>query len=341
MNEQSYFDLIDQGEAQAKQGNLQRAILYCEKAAALAHTARDDDSEMDALNRLSINAYNVGDYQKSIESSTRLLACTQQTRDEQYRLQATFNLAATLVKLDLQGRWRELKPLLLEGRQIARSLTNQYHEICHLVWLGFCASRVGEEEQGFAWLQEALSLIQPETEKRTYLRGIVYESFAEVMYRRGMYTEAMRYAEMAVDSFREYGYPELVANAQLSLAKVERDQGEKVRALQGIEEVLLLARQKGWKHTEQQAEYLRGELERELGHLAEAEEAARQALKLACEMKRKEEEVKCLLSLGRVLLVCNHREEGREMLKQARRLSQERDYQDYFEQAETLLRGDM
>ena len=338
---QSYYDLITQGELQATRGDLQRAALYFEEAVVLARAEGDDYSEMDALDRLSSNYYNLGNNEKSIEVNTRLLARARQVHSEKFQMIAAFNLAIDLGRLDLRGRWQEIKPLLLEGLYIARALSDQYEEIRHLVRLGYYAARMHEDEPGFAWLQEALGLIRPETDSSLYLFGTVYAVLSEVVRRRGMLVEAIRYAEMAVDSFRKYGRAYLIAEAQVFLAIAEREQGEKAEALHLIEQVLLEARRKGWKHQEQWTEYLRGELERELGHLPEAEAAARQALKLAQEMKEKEQEVECLLSLGQVLLARRCHEEAHEILKQARRLSQERDYEDHFKKAETLFGGEV
>src|SRR5712691_3784710 len=147
MNRQSSSDLITQGDLQEKRGDLRRAVLYFEEAAVLARAEGNDDSEMDALNRLDYTYFNNGNYQKSIEAATRLLAHARQAQNEKYQMKATFGLATSLGSLDLRGRWREIKPLLLEGLHIAHALYDQFSEIQHLTWLGVYAARMGEYEQ--------------------------------------------------------------------------------------------------------------------------------------------------------------------------------------------------
>lgn len=179
----------------------------------------------------------------------------------------------------------------------------------------------------------------PEMDGRSFLLGEVYGSFSLLMRKRGIHTEAIRYAEMAVGARRADGNPQFVVTAQLFLIRAELALGERGEALRLIEVVLPQAHRMGWKAKEQEAVYLKGEIERELGHAKEAEVAAREALQLAQEMKLKEEEVECLLSLGQALLGQKRHDEGCELLKQARRLSQERNYEDHFNNAEVLLQG--
>jgi tetratricopeptide (TPR) repeat protein len=338
MSRQSPSDLIEQGQQHFNRGDYRRAVTCYQEAAVLARAQGKDDAELFALAALGFAFQNLGDFQKMIEVATQLLARARQTQDETYQMEAPFILVIALARLDLRGRWRELKPLLLEGVQLARHLGNHFSEIYHLARLGRYAVRMGEEEQGFTWLQEALNLIRPETENRFYLLGEVYGSLSLLMRKRGIHAEAIRYAEMAVGARRDRGNPQFVVTAQLFLIRAELAQGERGEALRLVEIVLPQAHHMGWKAKEQEAAYLKGEIERELGHAEEAEVAARQALQLAQEMKLKEEEVECLLSLGQALLTQKRYDEACELLKQARRLSQERNYDDHFNTAEALLR---
>ena len=339
MNEESPSDLIEQGHEQARRGNLQGSITWYERAATLARTEGNDESEMDALYELSVAYDNMGENQKCIEMASHLLARARQVQNEQYQMQATFALAATLAYLDLPGRWRELKPLLLEGRQIARDLGDRSFEIMHLIWLGDCTIEMGGEEEGFSILQEALNLIRPELVDCDYLFGKVYKALSQLMYKRGVYVEAIRYAEMSIGAFQKYGYPDHVVGVQLELARARHAQGESSEARRLIRHAWLQGRKMHVKYIEQKAEYLISELERDSGHHREAETAARQALKLAQEMKEKEPEVKSMLMLGQALLANKQLTEAREVLTQAHRLSQERDYADHFNKAEELLEG--
>ena len=337
MSDQSLSGLIQQGLRCFNQGEYRRAIAFFEQALALARQNGNTGNELEVLSWLPIAYGNIPDGEKEIETATRLLARARELGNKNYEMQAAMRLAEALRDLDLRNRWRELKPLLLEGLETARQLGNAWWEVYHLKTLGGCAVRVGEEEQGFAWLQEALNAIRPGMEKEHYFRAEVYSSFSFLMRQRREYEEAVRYAEMAVGEYREHGNPSFVASAQLTLARAERARGERAEALRLVEEVLSRARQMGWKGREQLAEYLRGELLREMGQPEQAEPATRQALELAREMKKKEDEVECLLSLGQVLLSLGRRDEARDVLIQARRLSQERDYADHFQKAEELL----
>jgi len=330
-------DLINQGNQCFNRGEYHRAIAFYQEAVTRARERGDADNELVALSCLPTAWGNIPDGEKMIEAATRLLARARELGNKKYEMQAALRLAEALSDLDLRGRWRELKPLLLEGLETARQLGDHWWEVYHLKTLGNCAVWMGEEEQGLAWLQEALNAIQPGMEKEHYFRGEVNEGLSSLMRQRGDHAEAVRYAEMAVDEARQHGNPDFVASAQLTLARAERARGELAEALRLVEEVLSQARQMGWKGNEQVAEYLRGELLREMGHPDQAESAARRALELVREMKFKEKEVECLLSLGQVLLALKRHEEAREILQQARRLSQERDYADHFEEAEELL----
>jgi tetratricopeptide (TPR) repeat protein len=332
-------DLINQGDQCFNRGEYQRAIAFYQEAVTRARERGDADNELVALSCLPTAWGNIPDGEKMIEAATRLLARARELGNKKYEMQAALRLAEALSDLDLRGRWRELKPLLLEGLEIARQWGDHWWEVYHLNTLGGCAVWVEEEEQGLAWLQEALNAIRPGMDKEHYFRGEVNEGLSRLMRQRGDYAEAVRYAEMAVDEFRQHGNPSFVAGAQLTLARAERARGELAEALRLVEEVLSQARQMGWKGRERSAEYLRGELLREMGHPDQAEPAARRALELAREMKLKEDEVECLLSLGQVLLALKRREEAREILQQARRLSQERDYADHFQRANELLHG--
>lgn len=339
MSETTPSDLITQAGQCFDRGDLARATVYFEEAAALAHVHSELENELNALTWMISSLINSGDYQKAVEVAIRLLARARTLDDKGYEISAILDLAIALAFIDLRGRWQEIRPLLLEGSATARQLNDPYQEIQHLMWLGYCAVRMGEETQGFAWLQEALNMIGPDIDMRSqaYYRGFIYQALSQLRRYQGQTTEAVRYAEMAVSAWRDGGYPELVAWAQLQLARAEQARGERGEALRLVEEVGRRSRQQGWKADEQEAEDLRGELERELGHPEVAEGAVRQALKLAQEMKIKEEEVQCLLSLGQILKELSRPEEARRVLKQARELSLEREYEDYFQKAEVLL----
>jgi len=335
---QSLSDLYKQAEQCHNRGDFRGAIARWEEVAAQARAQGDHGYELAALASLPVAWGNIADFEKEVEAATRLLARARELKREDYTMRAGLRLTEALVSLDLRGRWWELRPLLLEGLETAKRLGEHWCEVYHLKTLGQYAIMVGEEEQGYAWLQDALNAIRPDMgEFQLYFRAEIYAGFSLLMRKRGDYAEAIRYAEMAVGAWRDYGNPSFVVSGQLNLAQAEQARGELAEALRLVEEVLLQARQMGWRGTEQEAEYSRSELERVLGHADVAETAARRALELAREMKLKEEEVECLLSWGQALLALRRNEEAREILRQARRRSQEQDYEDHFSKAEELL----
>ena len=340
MNKQTANDLNQQSRQIFDQGNYQRAIQYNENAIVLARDEKNTDEELWALSQLSSAWYNLGDYQKSIEVSTRLLALARQEQNESYKIDAICGLAVSLGGLDLRGRWHELKPLLLEGLHAARQIESLYFILYCLIRLGRYAVRIGELDQGFSWLQEALNILQQhEVNHKLAFLGDAYASLSLLMRKKGLLSEAIRYAELSLGVRQQDGQPQFIAYAQLTLAEAKQAQGERAEALQLVETVCIQAQHMHWKIDEQEASYLKGELERELGHPQEALPAAQRALELAQEMMEKEEEVEALLSVGQILLALQQREQGQETLRQARRLSQERDYEDHFQKAESLLQG--
>jgi len=330
-------DVIQQARQCFNRGEFRRAIALYEEIAAWARQEGETARELEALEGIPPALANAGEPESMLRAATNLLHRARELNNEKYQMRATIWLAAAISRIDLRGRWYELRPLLLDGLATARRLGDDHWEIYCLMRLGGYAVRVGEEEQGFAWLQEALNAIGPNTDAREFFRHNIYQSLSFLMRKRGNHIEAVRYAEMSLGAAKEDGNPNFIANIQLTLARAEQARGELDEAFRLVEEVLPQVQQMGWKGDEQWGEYLRGELLREMGHPEQAEPSARRALQLARERKVKEDEVECLLSLGRVLLALGRRDEARDALVQARRLAQERDYADHFEKAEELL----
>ena len=341
MSDLSTSELLQLYSRSFDQGDFHSAAGYAQRAAEQACQEGKTSQELNALSVLARAWANAGEIQKSVEAATRLLTRARKTENKAAQMDAARLLASRMADLDLRNRWHEIRPLLLEGLELARQLGDQEAVVEHLSRLGAYAVEVGELDSGLDWLQQALSEAESLTDKESqaFYRSNVHASLSDLMLKRSNHAEAVRHAEMSVGAAREKGNPSLVASAQLTLAQAERARGELAEALRLVEEVLPRARQMGWKGTGQDAEYLRGELLREMGHLEQAEPSARRALELAREMKLKDEEVECLLSLGQVLLALKRREEARQVLQQARRLSQERDYADHFQKAEELLAG--
>lgn len=339
MSEQSAAELNQLASKRFDTGDFHGCIHWAEQAEVRARQADENRQELWAISQQASAWANLGEQKKGLEAATRLMERARRYGDEDYLLRGTRLFASRAAAIDLRNRWREIRPILLEGLETARRIGNNWEEVYHLLRLGGYAWQVGEEEQGFAWLQEALNALRPDTDGQAWFRCAINSSLSGLMRRRGDHAEAVRYAQIALGAAQEDGNPMFVANAQLTLARAERERGELAEALRLADEVLPRAQDMGWKDTEQRAEYLRGELLRELGYLDQAEASARRSLDLAREMQVKEEEVECLLSWGQALLALGRNEKARDALKQARRLSQERDYADHFQKAEELLAG--
>jgi tetratricopeptide (TPR) repeat protein len=321
------------------------------------HEGAIEDS-MQILERLVAKTYRVGDrlefrsranlceaymrlgkYNDAVEQATRLLARARQANEKEFEGEAIGSLAMALEKVDLRGHWEELKPLQVEALEIARQYNSDYWLVQHPETLGKCSIRMGEYENAYKWLQMALDAIHPNVPEPSFFRSRVYQSLADLARLCGNLKEASRYAEIALATAEknpEYS-PHLVAMAKLTSAQIERAKGEKLLALQLVEEIAEQASVNNWKVEEQLAQYIRGEIRFELGHLDLSELAIKRALELARELPLKEEEVISLLRLGQILQWTGHRSEAREMFLESKRLSEERNYKDYCEKSENLI----
>lgn len=341
MTDRNLSDLIFEGRRSLERGDFYSAIARFEQAASQARAWGEGDNELIALGWLPAAWGSVPDHIREIEAGSRLLTRARELKREDYEMIAIQRIAEAVADLDLRGRWRELKPLLLQGLETSRRLGKAWYEVYHLTLLGSYAVRMAEYDPGYGWLKEALNLLHPEIERNTIPRCLfrrnIYGALSHLMRQRGNLDEALRYAEQVVGLARGEHNPAFLADAQLTLIEAHRARNEHAEALRVLGEILPQAREHGWKGIEQKAEYLLGEVEREAGQPDGAEVAARRALYLAQEMKLREEEVLCLISLGQALFAFGAREEGESLLSRARRLAQEREYPDHFEQAERLL----
>jgi tetratricopeptide (TPR) repeat protein len=341
MSDQNLADLIQQGRRCLDRGDFRNAITYFEQAAAQAHAWGEGENELIALGWLPAAWGSVAEHQREVEAATRLLSRARELRREDYELVATLRLAEAIADLDLRGHWRELKPLLLQGIETARRLNKPWYEFYHRMLLGVYAVKMGEDDEGYAWLQQTLNALHPDIERNTVPRCLfrlnIYGALARLMSRRGDHAEALRYAEMSLGLAQEERNPAFIAEAALKLARARLSSGDLAGCRQLIEDVLPQARQQGWKAMEQQAEYLLAELELVDSQPDAAEVPARRALELAQELKLREEEVLSMLALGKVLQALRQKHEAQSVLSHARRLAQERDYADHFGEIEKLL----
>lgn len=241
-------DLMAQGRQLEDQGNYQKAIPRFEEAVVLARRDSDEQNELWALNRLSVCWYALGNYEKSADVATTLLARARVAQDKSHEMKAMLDIACALSSLNLRERWPELKQLLLEGLALARHLQEYRYECDFLFRLGYWAVLVREYEQGFNHLQEALNMIRPGMEYQQFYYYLIYCALSELMCKRKQYNEAIRYAEMALGAAQKDGSPLSIADAHLVLAHAELARGERAEALRLIAQVLLQAHEYGWKN---------------------------------------------------------------------------------------------
>jgi tetratricopeptide (TPR) repeat protein len=242
MTAQDAYDLSQQGARLFDEGHYQAALGCFEQAADLARQSGDHSTELYALGNVAACWGNLGDWNKQAEAATRLLARARQIDYQDHQLRAILLLADALAEIDLEGRWHEIRLLLLEGLQTARQLGSDLRIVYHLVRLGGYARRMDEQEAAYSWLQDALNALLPSTENAAFWRSEIYINLSRWAKSHGDRAEALRYAEMAVGAAREDGSPYFVTNAQLNQARIQRWRGERGEALALAEEALATSR---------------------------------------------------------------------------------------------------
>lgn len=278
MSGESSYELRQRGQQHLNKGEYHLALSCCQEALDIAQRERDLNGQMDALSGLAVAWANLGETQRYIESSTRLLAAARRADNKKYEVVAGLRLADGLAIVDLRGRWSEIRPLLLDGLQTARQLGDNFWIVYHLMQLGDNALNVGETDAGYGWLQDALNALTPDTESAPFFRYRIYESLSNWAWGQGDRAEALRYAEMALGAARERGNPDFVAHAQLRLARVQRWRGELNEALELTEEALATWRRLNVEFRIAEATALKVQLLVDLGLRDEAQATYRELL---------------------------------------------------------------
>jgi tetratricopeptide (TPR) repeat protein len=242
MTTQDVYDLCQQGSRLFDQGHYQAALGCYEQAADLARQSGEHSTELYALSNVAVCWGGLGEWNKEAEAATRELVRARQVDKLEYQMSAAFHLADALAEIDLEGRWQEIRPLLLEGLQTARQLGDDFWIVYHLVCLGEYERRMDETETAYGRLQDALNALSPTTNMAAFFRSQIYMNLSQCAKCRGDRAEALRYAEMAVGAARERGRPDLVAGAQLKQAHIQRWRGERGEALALAEEALATGR---------------------------------------------------------------------------------------------------
>lgn len=334
--------LIALGIKAFKRGDYQGAVNCFEKVVSQARELNLIDLELESLAWLPVAWHNSGHYQKMVETATYLMLRARQLRNEHYQMQAGLRLSGGMASLDLRGYWPQIQTVLLDGLAVARRLGDTFYLIYHLMQLGRYAALVDEVDEGYSWLQDALSELTPDMERRSIPRCLfptnIYGGFSIVMYKQKIYDEAVRYAHMGLTAAQRDGQPHFIVCARLDVARAEEKRGGFEAALTMVDMVLTDPQLQGWRGVEQESLYLKAKVLSQIDQATTALPIIEQALEMALVMEMKEDEVKCLLVLGQVLVALEQQPAGLDTLQKAHRLSQERNYPDHFEKAETLLK---
>lgn len=323
--------------ASEHRGDLETAAYWYQE---LINISRNDgyfESEMLYTSNLAEMQARSGNLQQSIETATRLLARAREKNSKVFEMRATGRLIEPLLLINARARWKEVVPLLKDGLQLAKQLNVNYWEIYFLLLTAQGYLHLNFIENAYHDLNEALSYITSTTDDYMHLKSRVYWLLARVFLKKHNFIDATYCAELAIGIAREGGVLDFLAQADIVLAETYWREGEKADALKLVEDVSVQSKKLKWKGVEQSSELLLSEFRRELGYYDQALQACERSLHLACEMQTPEEEIKSLLSLGKLLTTISKKKEAQEALQKARRISQEWDYEDHFNTAESLL----
>jgi tetratricopeptide (TPR) repeat protein len=271
-----------------------------------------------------------GQFQRAIETATRLLARSRQEKQELFEMRASGRLVEALIALDPRGRWPEIRTLLERGLLIARQGRINYWEIYILVLMGTCLLELSDFKASLARLQEANSLIFPNTDDRYHLQAYTWYAMARLMLKQEITVEAKQHAGQAVAIAQMAGVLDYVARAELVLARAERAVNERAEALRLTQQVIGQAEKFNWRGIEQEAFLIQAILKRELGLLTEAESSVNRALSLAHDLQMKDMQLQTMLVLVEILFDKQEkRERLNSLLGEIESLSKEWHYPDY------------
>lgn len=327
------------GIRQFQQGQFRKATAVLTETMHLARQEGEVALELRALDWLSITWRLLADTQESLECATRLLERARQVTDRTYETWAYLRTCEAVAAGDLPGRWLEIKALLSDRIDLIRKTGQDEQGVIYLAQLGRYAARMGELDDGLAWLQESLTLSEAlaDNTAKAYYRHLVYGGFAILMEQRGDQAEAVRYAEIAVGQAKIYGNPYFQTEAQLNLIEINGPTGEIKPALSEIELAQAQAKQMDWPGLAQRASYLQSEWLLTKGEELTALHAARHSLELARQLKMKEAELKSMCILGESLHKTDQIKDALYTLETVKQLSQAYNYTDHFDRAKTLL----
>jgi tetratricopeptide (TPR) repeat protein len=303
-----------------------------------AYAAGAVHAELNARCCACMAELNLGEFERAIDTATRLLARAREAENDEYKVWASLSLGIALADFSVRERWPEVETVLTDGLQRAREIHDNYLETYHLARLGIFATMAGEHDKAMAWIQQGLdsvTTLTPDTE-RAWFRGDFYQSLARLMLAKGDLGEARRYAAISLAEYQRYGRAVFVNGAQVTLALIEYKEGCYEQACELLDTALESIQASGMAATEQETQYIRSMALRAHGDLAASLAAAQRSLELARKMRMKADETKVLISLGETLRMLGSGEAATEALSLARGIAEERGYQDCLDELELL-----
>lgn len=114
-----------------------------------------------------------------------------------------------------------------QGYQLARSMGNRDQQVSFLINMASTARTAGKLDQAAGYGTEALELVQP----ATALQGLLFNTLADITYRRGDFTSAWRYLDQALKVLSNPGLLsenkaalDWLSGAHLLLGQLQRQQ---------------------------------------------------------------------------------------------------------------------
>ena len=337
MSKQSAWSLWRMGRQAFERGDFDLSIRYSKQAADAARDERDSYLELMSLEEVAIASGNLSEEQQAIQFATRLMIRAKELDNKKFQMCGGLRLCESLASMDVRGKWDEIRPLLLEGLDLAQQLNDRWYEIYHLTRLGYYDARCSNLEQAMDYLEQALSLMTPFINKSAYFYTEIYSYMSYVLRKQGNLDEAQRYAELSVMYAYHHGNPNFICEAELFALEVRLEREEYEPSLAKLERLQETAEQNSWRSELQMAKYHRALALLKTGDAEAALPLALDAIDLAKSLNAHEEEVEAMLRAATIHIALSQHDAAKALLASTKALATERDYDDHLHTTEALL----
>lgn len=337
MASQSAWTLWRMGRQAFERGDFALSIRYSKQAADVARDNRDAYLELMSLEEVAIASGNLSEEKQAIQYATKLMIRAKELDNKKFQMCGGLRLCESMASMDVRGKWHEIRPLLLEGLEIARSLNDRWYEIYHLTRLGFYDARCGNHERALEHLDEALSLMTPFINKSAYFYTEIYSYMSFALRKQGKLEESQHYADISVVEALKHGNPNFICEAELFAIEVRLERGEYQQSLLKLEVLHNRADQNMWRSELQTAKYLWSLALLKTGDAARALPLALDAIEIAKSLKAYEEEVEAMLRAATIHVELEQYDDAKTLLQTTKALADARHYNDHRSHAEKLL----